>query len=142
MKQSIFLKMTIKFKFNNVEKFTFYACFLISRQIHNWDKCCHQVFGKVFVYKRQNAISSKHVTLYGSNERSISNTCLNEKTTSKCSSFEKRINFYAGFGKNLTTWARCYQGFSAKIYAMLILKSFWFVQKFNSQSECLKIIVA
>ena len=34
----------------------FYSCFLISLQIHNWDKCCHLVFGKAFVYKRQNTI--------------------------------------------------------------------------------------
>ena len=48
--------MTQKFNFKNVEKFTFYSCFLISLQIHNWDKCCHLVFGKAFVYKRQNTI--------------------------------------------------------------------------------------
>ena len=40
-----FMKMTIKFKFENVEKFTFYSCFWISLQIYNWDKCCHLVFG-------------------------------------------------------------------------------------------------
>ena len=51
-----FIKMTLKLKFKNVEKFTFYSCFWISLQIHNWDKCCHLVPGKAFVYKRQNAI--------------------------------------------------------------------------------------
>ena len=34
----------------------FYSCFWISLQIHNWDKWCHLVSGKAFVYKRQNAI--------------------------------------------------------------------------------------
>ena len=54
-----FIKMTQKFNFKNVEKFTFYSCFWISLQIHNWDKCCHLVFGKAFVYKRQNTIVLK-----------------------------------------------------------------------------------
>ena len=36
----------------------FYSCFWISLQIHNWDKWCHLVSGKAFVYKRQNAIGS------------------------------------------------------------------------------------
>ena len=36
----------------------FYSCFWISLQIHNWDKWCHLVSGKAFVYKRQNAIDN------------------------------------------------------------------------------------
>ena len=66
LKQSNFYKMALKFKFKNVEKFTFYSCFWISLQIHNWDKCYHLVFGKAFVYKRQNAIIWLILFMYGS----------------------------------------------------------------------------
>ena len=50
----IFKKWPLKYKFKNVENFTFYSCFWISLQIHIWDKCCHLVFGEAFVYITQN----------------------------------------------------------------------------------------
>ena len=52
----------------------FYSCFWISLQIHNWDKWCHLVSGKAFVYKRQNAIilkSKEIITLSSSGTTSV-----------------------------------------------------------------------